>query len=113
MITDVRDTTPPSNGHGWGGEHWNVSNYYATLIKVASGLRSRYGGGFISGGPTKYGGGNSYAIWIGNRDHAVGIWRVGDGTFQIEVNASGGTGPAKLLSLAYLVVYKFAPFAQS
>jgi len=103
VTTNVRDHT-----QGGDGESWNALQEMVIQNGAVGSLIKEFGGGKLklSGAPA-----GGAAFWIGNKNHAVGRWKVGDGLITINVLAAGGTAPAKLLAVAKLLVPKFAPFA--
>lgn len=104
VTTNVRD----DSNAGDNGEHWDPDAYFGRTLIVEAALQHKFGGGNVA--LPKYGGDRDGA-WIGNQNHAIGIWEIGDGVITINVLASGGTAPARLVALAKLLVPKFAPFA--
>jgi hypothetical protein len=106
VTTNVRDDTTAGDN----GAHWDPENYVGHMLQFDTILKHKLHGEWI--GVPKYGS-DRFAMWIGNKNHAVGIWQIGGGVITINVLAAGGTAPTKLIALAKLFVPKFAPFAGS
>ena len=105
VTTNVRDDT----NAGDSGARWKPFTFFSRLAQAEWGdLMLEFGGKAIS--VPNYGGYEDSG-WIGNTNHAVGIWQVGGGVITINVFAAGGTAPSKLGALAKIIVPKFVPFA--
>jgi len=109
VTTNVRDDT----NAGDNGKYWDPDKFFGTSLIAATALRHQFGGGTVSGLAKYAGQENSAGMWIGNKNHALGLWEIGGGVISIDVVAAGGTAPAKLVALANLIVPKFTPFAGS
>ncbi len=80
---------------------------YDMLAGSMAKLKLLHGGGVVAA--PSHGATRHYAVWIGGKDHASGVWLIGNGVIEILVESSGGTASTKLLDLAQDVVPQIHP----
>lgn len=98
ITTNVRD---PDQGNPW-----NADDFFGTAFSSANYLVKQFGGGALS--LPSFGASVDHEVWIGNKNHALGMWETKDSVIRINVVAGNGAAPAKLLAVAKLAVPTFA-----
>lgn len=102
---------PPGIAVVVAGTQVGAQNPVATYDLLAGAMakqKLRSGGGVIA--VPGHGAARHYAVWIGSRDHARGIWLVGNGVIEVFVESPAATAPKRLLALAQELVPQFIPF---
>jgi hypothetical protein len=104
ITTNVRD--PDSNGDGG---TWDADNFFGETFTAMNSLVKHFGGGHFS--VPSFGTSSGWSAWIGNKNHAVGMWETKDSVVQVNVVVGGGAAPAKVVAVAKIAVPVFASLA--